>query len=746
MANPVVKNGGAAYVPPDLLNDVSQIQDDKDYIDVVLTDLNLDTDYKMQFAWVYEDKTISGYSTVFEVTTSGVSVPNVANISSEWKGSTLFISFDRPEELVNGILTNRAKSFEISLTALNGSGVSTTGKFTQNVDPSQTRQKFELTEARMDTWRSAGNSKHVPKVFSGVIKTVNDDGVSSGLSFTTASNGSTLTGKAIADSSWNVSARLDGYFVYVNPFTDPGESESYLYTEVYQSTTLGGTYSLVTSGQSPLSVYYVSDLNTKYVKIVHRVKDGTYSLYSNVKTVASLSPSGYDGTAPSNNSTLTGGTPSVDGDGLFDFNYKVPFTWTQNSDTTTLGYKIRFRISGSSGGYTYMSVPGRSTTSTYLYGVLANQSYEVGLGVYDEYDNVSSTWSTVTITTPAFTGAITGTKALTAGDMKLGYGIGGQNANKGLYLSTNNYWYVSGNTVLDNAAVIKIGSATDNLSWDGTTLSVTGKINANSGNFTGSISVGSPTVSGQLRVIQSYKADGVTPDSAIELGKFAGSVTVAGVTTSHGIYAYSGTTGKYVLINAADASIRANNGVLGGWTISDSGISKTASYSDPIFGSTTLTTTLGSAGTISLVSSANSTLGFGDQSILTVSNALSSSSLSPGFLLLASNTALNGIPAASLSISASPMDSNSYFRINWVGGTQVNGYSNSKILWGNYVSSDQRANHLASPDLLHRPLVVDQLGIQYLGFYNYYGANSGATMSSATFGVDGDLYFSTNAN
>jgi hypothetical protein len=576
MANPVVKNGGAGYVPPDLLNDVSQIQDDKDYIDVVLTDLNLDTEYKMQFAWVYEDKTISDYSSVFEVTTPGVSVPNVANISSEWKGNTLFISFDRPEELVDNVLTNRAKSFEISLSALNGSSVLTTGKFTQNVDPSQTRQKFELTEARMDTWRSAGNSKHVPKAFSGVIKTVNDDGVSSGLSFTTASNGSTLTGKAIDDASWNLSARLDGYFVYVNPFTDPGELESYLYTEVYQSTTLGGTYSLMTYGQSPISAYYVSDLNTKYVKIRHKVKDGTYSLYSNVKSIASLSPSGYDATAPSNSSVITPGTPSVDGDGLFDFNYKVPFTWTQNSDTTTLGYKIRFRINGSSGGYTFMSIPGRTTTSTFLYGLLAGQTYEVGLSVYDEYDNVSSTWSNTTVTVPSFTGSITGTKALTAGDMKLGYGIGGNNVNKGLYLSTNNYWYVSGNTVADNAAVIKIGSATDNLSWNGTTLSVTGTINAKAGNFTGAISVGSPTVTGQLRVIKSYAVDGVTPNAAIEIGAFSSAVTAGGVTSTHGIYAYD-TTGKYVLINASDASIRANNIIASG---SFSAIGSPGAYSN----------------------------------------------------------------------------------------------------------------------------------------------------------------------
>ena len=155
---------------------------------------------------------------------------------------------------------------------------------------------------------------------------------------------------------------------------------------------------------------------------------------------------------------------------------------------------------------------------------------------------------------------------------------------------------------------------------------------------------------------------------------------------------------------------------------------------------------MGTAGTISLTSSANSALGFGDQSIFTVKNALSTSSLSPGYLLLSSNTTLNAVPASSFSIAVSPMDSNSYFRINWVGGNQVNGYSNSKIVWGNYVSGTERANHLSSADLLHRPLVVDQQGIQLLGFYNYYGANSGTTMSSATFGVDGDLYFSTNAN
>lgn len=43
-----------------------------------------------------------------------------------------------------------------------------------------------------------------------------------------------------------------------------------------------------------------------------------------------------------------------------------------------------------------------------------------------------------------------------------------------------------------------------------------------------------------------------------------------------------------------------------------------------------------------------------------------------------------------------------------------------------------------------RSLVVYADGTQYVGHRNYYGASSSSTMASATFGVDGDFYYSTN--
>ena len=766
-----LEEGGAAYVPPDLLTDSSDYNIDKNFFDVVVTDLKVDTDYNFQFAWVYEDKTVSAYSANYAVTTLPIVIPEVSNIITQWTVSTLNIFFNRPEETIAGVLINRAKSFIITLTALNGDGVSKTAKFTPNVDASQTQQKYEITEARMDTWRKSDGSKFIPPSFTGTIQVVNDDGKSVGLSFTSASNSDAITNGTIADNEWSLTSVLDGYFVNIVPFTTPSKSEFYSYTEVWEATVTGGPYSFVTKGTNPIARVYVSDLTNKYVKIRHVAKAGTYSNYSNEKIIAAANPSGFDATGPNNNNPITPGTPVIDGDGLFDFNYKVPFSWTAETDTTIQGYRIRWRINGSNTGYMTTVVSGRSTTTTMLFGVLAGQTYEVGKNTYDEYGNTTSAWQTTTVAIPAFTGTMASGKFLSAGNMKLGYGIGGKggtadtniNVNKGLYLGPSNYWYITGNTVTDVGGYLSVGGTPTTgvnagkfvgMTFDGTDLSITGTINALAGNFTGTVSIGGidsagTAIPGQLRVVQEW--DTVTnplvpaPKTGIEIGKLSTTyVTVPGVTLTNGVYAYNKTGGKYVLINAADGSIRANNGIVGGWTISDAGISKTSSYSDPIFGTSTLTTILSSTGTISITSDVSNIFSFGDQSLFKVSNGLNSSSLSPGLLLLSSNTTLNGIPASNISISTTPLDSNSNFRIQWGGGTQLNGYSTSKIVWGNYVAVNEKANHILG-DFAYRPLVVDAQGIQKLGPYNYYGSASSTTMAAfGGNGYDGDLYFSTN--
>jgi hypothetical protein len=728
-----LEEGGAAYVPPDLLTDSSDYNIDKNYFDVVVTDLKVNTDYNFQFAWVKEDKTVSEYSANYTVKTSSIVIPEVTDIITQWAASTLSIFFKRPEETIAGVVVNRAKSFIITLTALNGSGVSKTATFTPNVDTLQTQQKFELTEARMDTWRKSDGTKYIPSAFSGKIQVVNNDGTSIGVEFVSAANSDGITGSSIADNEWSLTSVLDGYFVNIVAFTTAAKAEFYSYTEVWESITTGGPYSLVARGVNPIARVYVSDLTNKYVKIRHAAKAGTFSNYSNEKTIASANPSGFDATGPNNNNPITPGTPVIDGDGLFDFNYKVPFSWTEETDTTVQGYRIRWRINGTSTGYMTTVVPGRLTTTTMLFGVLAGQTYEVGKNTYDEYGNTTAAWQTITVSIPAFTGTMASGKFLSAGNMKLGYGIGGNAGpadtntavNKGLYLGPSNYWYITGNTVTDSGAYLKVGSSSSNMTFDGTDLSVTGTINALAGNFTGSISVGSPTVPGQLRVIKSYAVDGVTPTAAVEIGKFNSAVTVGGVTSTHGIYAYD-TTGKYVLINASDASIRANNIIASG-SFTTYGPITTAG------GGTANATSILSAGKLSIATDqATGLFSWTTQSLLSVESTDSKVNISPSGIAV-NHTGLS----TGFDLNYAPATGYVSFNIFNNGGAPI-------FRWLQYQTTQRAAN--ANRDAVAtRPLVVTDLGLQYLGAQDYYGANSSTSMANFSGnGYDGDFYFSTN--
>lgn len=577
----------ADFIPDDL-KDSSQVDTDKDYFKVTILDLDLAKEYDLQFRWQYETNNYGDWSAIVKATTDDSIVPPVTNIITEWKGTTLYINFDRPTTLVDGQEVRSIKEFELSLTA----NSYTPQPWNLVCDYSKTTQTFVLTEEQArQIWRDPTNEKLFPTSYSGLIRTVTVDNLrNNGVSFFTSTFSDPISGAAINPNSWRLAAGLDGYTVSIDPFSDVTAAELYDYSLVFESIETSpnvySSYQFVTAGVSPINVVYYSDLRKRRVQIQHKTKRAVlntsyvnsksgYSLLSDVKTIGSVDPGGYDDDAPSNDGNITAGIPSIDGDGLFDFNYKVPFSWPAELDSTVLGYRIRWRPVGpeptntplGGGEYTHTIVPGRLTTTTYLYGVLAGQRYEVGKNTYDEYGNTDTgIWKTTYVTVPAFTGEMGSGKVLKAGDMKLGYGVGPGNEvlNKGLYLSPNNYWYVFGNTVIDNNARIRIGSSTSYIQWNGTDLTTTGIINALGGDFTGTINVGSPTVSGQLRVVQEFYPDGTSPKKGVELGKFNTAITEGDSTMSHGIYIYDKGAGNYILLNATDASIRANNVYLNG--------------------------------------------------------------------------------------------------------------------------------------------------------------------------------------
>ena len=332
--------------------------------------------------------------------------------------------------------------------------------------------------------------------------------------------------------------------------------ENYVDTIIWEGTSssFNGSEPVVWTGTGTQATILTSNTNVRYIKIMHRDKfyhAETTSLNKYVISgpITPKDPVVVDANPPVNDFTVGQATVQNDPDGLFTFNKKILFSWSENSDTSTYGYQIRFKILGTA-DYTYMSVPGRTVTSTYLYGVKAGQTYEIQVSTYDQFGNTNiSDWKSYpNIVIPAST-SLAADVAITAGDMKMGYGIGGNNANKGLYLGPENYWYIQGNTTASSAARLSVGGSNDKLVWDGTNLSVTGNLTARTGTFTGNILLS-------------------TSNASI----YNGTVTAAGNLVGNG-FALNATGLKVangsnsVTLNATDGTITANAGTIAGWSL-----------------------------------------------------------------------------------------------------------------------------------------------------------------------------------
>jgi hypothetical protein len=330
---------------------------------------------------------------------------------------------------------------------------------------------------------------------------------------------------------------------------------SYADTIVYEnsSNSFNSSSKVVYVGTANQCTILTSDLIPKYVYVVHR----DMFLDANKKgTVAGpitiQDPITVDVNPPVN--TFAVGTTTVqdDPDGLFTFNKKILFTWTENADATTYGYQIRFRRLGTT-DYTYMTAPGKSTTSTYLYGLKAGQTYQIDITTYDQFGNINTAnWRSYPNIVISGSTSLQADVAITAGDMKLGYGIGGDNANKGLYLGPENYWYVVGNTTASSAARLSIGGTSDKMVWNGTSLSITGDLTARAGTFSGNILMSTSNASIYNGTINA-----------------AGNLTGNGFAlNSTGLKVANGTNS--VTIDAANGQIIANAGTIGGWSLTSS--------------------------------------------------------------------------------------------------------------------------------------------------------------------------------
>lgn len=345
---------------------------------------------------------------------------------------------------------------------------------------------------------------------------------------------------------------------------------SYADTIVYESNTnsFSPSSKVVYVGTSNQCNILTSDLLPKYVYVVHRDMFRQSCIAGFVAGPITIKdPIVVDANPPTNDFTVGTATVQDDPDGLFTFNKKILFNWTANTDTSTYGYQIRFRRVGTT-DYTYMSVPGRTVTSTYLYGLKAGQTYEIGVSTYDQFGNTNtSDWKSYpSIVIPPST-SLAADVAITAGDMKMGYGIGGDNANKGLYLGPENYWYVIGNTTASSSARLSVGGTNDKLLWDGTNISVTGNLTARAGSFTGNILLASSNAS-------IYNG---TINSAGNLTGNGFALNATGLKVANG--------SNSVTLDATSGQITANAGSIGSWQITTDGLSNNNARINSLTGS-----------------------------------------------------------------------------------------------------------------------------------------------------------------
>ena len=328
-----------------------------------------------------------------------------------------------------------------------------------------------------------------------------------------------------------------------------------------------GTYSaqgLVYAGSGPSNIPSTLYQNT-YVIVRYYDDFDNSSANSAEQIVIPYQPTTVDVVGPPNvSSTGLSTTSGIDSSGTLGFNGYINLSWSAVTDSQLRGYRIRFTTDTTSPVYSYVdypidqSNPPTGTLSYKLTGLAVGATYKLAVATYDQYNNLSTAFTTLTDTT--ITGSPAITNYISAGNFKFGYGVNA-GTDKGLYLDTNNYWYINSG----DSARLKVGGSTNNyLLWDGSAFTIDGNISARGGSFQGNVAL---TASGA----SIYSGDVTTN---------AGNLTGDGFILNNGGLLIRKTVGgntRQVSLDTTTGGIFANYGSIAGWDITSASIEKLAS-------------------------------------------------------------------------------------------------------------------------------------------------------------------------
>jgi hypothetical protein len=320
---------------PDL--GITQKQDGE-YWDIVIPNLDCNTTYDVQFAWVYTDKQKgnSEYSDFFEFTTPAPSRVCPTNVTATWDAKAgLAVSWQKND--------NRVKLFQITLKAAGYERY-----YPIALKPGVTNYSWVLTQQN-NTFQFGGQFQ---TDFEAYITSVYGDGSSEDCPIDVPTYVDPICSGQIADEEWSVTSVDNGILVAWND--DLTKALTYRETRVYVSET-NNPYNWVLryTGIGPASIT-LDTINEVYVKLNHLSYSACESLNSSIKTGKIFDTIEFDNTPPD---------PVVNPSAAWDSNRDLIVSFTMPADPKKLPTYVKVHLTYS-GGTEYFEKTVTSTTAS----------------------------------------------------------------------------------------------------------------------------------------------------------------------------------------------------------------------------------------------------------------------------------------------------------------------------------------------------------------------------------------------
>lgn len=486
----------------------------------------------------------------------------VTNLQGRWvkddltsKTDTLMITFDFDAAYSDATNSNKDADYFLITLAANGKDRT----FWLPVNKASINQSFFLSAT--DNKASFGLFASQFEVFILVRDTLGQ--------VSTLVNAQTLTYSTPLDTpTITATAGTLSYSVSYNNQTGKPFDNIYIYEDT------GSGYNQVAQGTSNPIVVPVNNTLQRSVKAKFYDSNGGSTAFSTEVTVKPLGVVTVDTDGPPNVDTPTT-SGGLDPLGTIGFNGYANISWTAVTTGGIRGYRIRYRpVTTPVSNYAYVDSPGTGT-SYRLTGLNAGVTYEIAVATYDEYNNTSTQFvsgANVAITgTPyiASTVDVSGYFSAKANDadadstaFKFGYFDKSLLGKRGISLTEHNYWYIDSN----QGASLKVGGADNFMSWNGSSLVVTGDLRAKKGSFSGNVNIatGASLYSGTL-----------TGNTVTSAGDTGGTLSGAGyVLNTTGLKFNSATVTDITTINASTGKLSTALANIGGWEVDSTTISK----------------------------------------------------------------------------------------------------------------------------------------------------------------------------